>query len=61
MSTSRLMTTREVADRLKVTPRQVARLVPAKLSPAYTMPGTRGAHMFDPEAVEALVEERKSA
>lgn len=61
MPSPKLMTTREAAECLEVTPRQVARLVPAKLTPAYTLPGPRGAHMFESADVEQLAKERKSA
>lgn len=54
------MTTREVADRLKITPRQVARLVPAKIKPAYTVPGATGPLLFDPKDVERLEADRAS-
>jgi excisionase family DNA binding protein len=56
------MTTREVAARLGVTTRQVARLVKAgRLDPAFTVPGARGAHMFDPSEVERYHSERRAA
>lgn len=55
MHTPHLLTTREVADRLEVTPRHVARL---GLVPAIKLPGARGAALYSPEDVAALETER---
>jgi len=57
MSNSGLVTTRHVADRLGVTPRQVARLVErGELTPVVKAPGPTGAFMFNADEVDDLVE-----
>lgn len=54
-----LLSTRDVAHRLGVTPQQVARLVRAGgLEVAARGPGVRGPLLFDPEVVEKVVAER---
>lgn len=58
---SNLIPTSEAARRLKITPRQVSRLVKdEKLQPATQAPGRNGAFMFEPAVVDRLVEERAS-
>lgn len=54
------LSTREVALILGLSTRQVARLVPDRLEPIARVEGPRGAMFFDPEAVEALAQERSS-
>ncbi|WP_298038354.1 hypothetical protein [uncultured Microbacterium sp.] len=47
------MTTREVADALQTTTREVARRVErGDLVPVTKLPGLRGAFLFDPKVVE---------
>ncbi len=59
MSSSPLVTTREAAERLGVTTRQVARLVQLdRLTPTYSLPGIRGAHMFERDEIERYREQR---
>lgn len=58
MNSPALLTTREVAERLGVTPRHVTRMVPSKLKPAYTVPGYRGALLFSPDDVARLEQQR---
>ena len=54
-----LLTTREVADELGVTPQTVAKWVFAgRLTPALRGPGLRGSMFFDPSDIDAL---RRSA
>lgn len=56
---SPLVETSTVAERLKITPRQVSRLVKAnKLAFAQKAPGLRGAYLFEPEEVDRIVAER---
>lgn len=56
-----LTSTREVAQRLGITVRSVARIVErGELTPAAKAPGPRGAFMFDPTAVDELVAEREA-
>lgn len=53
MSDLRLLNTREVADALGVSTREVARRVErGVLEPAVKLPGVRGAFLFDPAAVQ---------
>lgn len=55
MSNTELLSTRDVAEQLSLSTRQVARLVDAgKLEPATKAPGKRGAFLFEPHAVEAF-------
>ena len=50
-----LLTTREVADALGVTPQTVAKWVFAgRLTPALRGPGLRGSMFFDPSDIDAL-------
>lgn len=58
MTTPDLLTTREVADRLGITPRHVARL---GLAPAIKLPGRQGAALWDPAEVADLEREREAA
>ena len=56
-----LATTRDVADRLGISVRQVARLAGSgALKPALKLEGVRGAMLFDPAAVEQYAKERTS-
>ncbi len=58
---SNLIPASEAARRLKITRRQVSRLVhEEKLEPATKAPGRNGAFMFDPAVVDRLAEERAS-
>lgn len=58
---SPLVETSIVAQRLKVTPRQVSRLVrDGKITPAQQAPGIRGAFLFTEAEVARVVEERAS-
>lgn len=58
---SNLIPTSEVARRLEVSPRQIARMVQDdKIAPVTKTPGIRGAFMFDSDAIDALVAERAS-
>ena len=53
MSNVRFLTTREVADALQTTTREVARRVErGDLVPVTKLPGLRGAFLFDPKVVE---------
>lgn len=53
-----LMTSRDVAARLRTNTRQVARLVQSgRLEPYAKAPGARGAYLFTDEAVSALEDE----
>lgn len=53
-----LLTTEEVAAELGKTRRTVQRMVKAgTLTPARTLPGGRGVHLFRREDVEALAED----
>lgn len=55
MSTHRLITTREAAELLRVTPRTIARQVAGgKLVPLEKLPGRNGAYLFDGEKIDAL-------
>lgn len=54
MSNIDLLTTRDVADALEVSPREVARRVErGQLEPVVKLPGLRGAYLFNPDAVLA--------
>lgn len=58
MTISNLMTTKDVARRLGVSPRTVQRRVEAGgLRVAHRMPGYRGDLLFDPADVDALADE----
>lgn len=60
MSNERLMTTAEVADRLDVDVRTVARWANSgRLTPAVQFPGLRGPRLFDPADVDALAADLK--
>ena len=62
MSTSRLVPTKDAARILRVTPRQIARLVESgALTPATRGDGPRGPFFFEEHAVEQLREERQAA
>lgn len=53
------ITTAQAAERLSTDRKGVRRLVArGDLAPAMKLPGLTGAYLFDPEAVEALAEER---
>ena len=57
MSNTRLLPTRDVARRLGVHARTVHRMVKdGRLTPAFTAPGYRGDHLFDPADIEALLD-----
>lgn len=57
-----LITTADVAARLRCTTRTVARLVyRGELHPAAKAPGSRGAFLFDPETIDAFAAERAGA
>lgn len=54
-----LLTTADVAKRLRVHVRTVVRMVHGgELEAAVKAPGVRGAYLFDPAAVDALAAER---
>jgi hypothetical protein len=54
-----MLSTRDVADRLKMTPSGVSRMVArGELTPALQMPGKRGAFLFDERKVAKLAEGR---
>lgn len=56
---SPLLETSVVAERLKITPRQVSRLVrDNKITPSQKAPGIRGAFLFDEAEVARVAEER---
>lgn len=60
MFNMKLLTTRQAADALGVTPRQVARMVEdGVIAPAAKGPGSRGAFLFDPDVVELLRKDRE--
>jgi len=60
MSTPQLMTSAKAAASLGVSQRHVSRLVIAeKLTPAFTMEGRNGAHLFDPAEVQRYKTERE--
>ena len=57
-----LMTTRETAEKLKVTPSTVARMVHrGELPMAAKAPGQRGAMLFSPFDVQALADRRRAS
>ena len=59
MPTLDLLTSKQVADDLGLTVRQVARLVAnGKLHAAHKISGQTGAYLFEPAAVAALAAER---
>ena len=59
MSKPRLLAAAEVAARLQVSPRTVARYAEqGRLKPAMRLPGLRGALLFDPADVERLARMR---
>lgn len=59
IGTMELLTTADVAKRLRVHVRTVARMVHGgELEAAVKAPGVRGAYLFDPAAVDALAAER---
>ena len=60
MFNMKLMTTRQAAAALGVTPRQMARMVEdGALVPEAKGPGARGAFLFAPDVVEALRADRE--
>lgn len=60
-SSGTFTTTAEVATRLGVSVRQVARLVErGRITPLDRLPGVRGAYLFDPNEVDRVAEERAS-
>lgn len=62
MSIDRLITTREAAERLHVTPRTIARQVQGgKLTPASVFPLGRGAFMFDAEEIDKIAASKSEA
>lgn len=62
MSDINLMTAAEVAERLGVSIKTVARMANAGTLPtAVKAPGLRGARLFDPNDVEAVAAERGAA
>lgn len=57
MTSSRLLTSTEVAERLGIARQTVAwRVARGQLTPAQKLPGRNGAYLFDPEQIEALTE-----
>lgn len=59
LGTMELLTTADVAKRLRVHVRTVARMAHGgELEAAVKAPGVRGAYLFDPAAVDALAAER---
>ena len=59
MSTSDLLATSDVAERLGIDRRTVLqRVSTGRLTPAGKLPGPRGAYLFDAEQIDALVADR---
>ncbi|WP_255356077.1 helix-turn-helix domain-containing protein [Agromyces sp. Root81] len=60
MGTLTLLSTRDVADRLRITPRKVSRLVEAdRLRAAAKAPGPRGAFMFTADELDRYMRDRE--
>jgi excisionase family DNA binding protein len=56
--TAELQTTAQVAERLGLTPRTIARMVDdGRITAATKLPGERGAYLFDPAEVDRVAAE----
>lgn len=59
MTSSQLLTSTEVAERLGIARQTVAwRVARDQLTPVQKLPGRNGAYLFDAEQIEALAAER---